>query len=184
MNETQKSNFSLLNQKEIDALVGFLNDNRSTIDSDVMNQDSVDKLISLITGDSEHIITSFFDPFSAKMENILSKTNFRTDKSQVCEIKCSLNDNNYICLTAYNTVTGDELEITPKLLNEEDCDDWGYSISPFVFNHLALFFDFKYTRDTHDNICNIFAKHMYGSETHKVSNIYLPSNDNLLKCLL
>ena len=72
MNETQKPNFSLLNQQEIDALVGFLNDNRSTIDSDVMNQDSVDKLIRLITGDSEHIITSFFDPFSAKMEDILS----------------------------------------------------------------------------------------------------------------
>ena len=60
MSDIQKPSFSLLNQKEVDALVDFLNDKRNSINSDVMNQNSIDKLITLITGDSNHIILDLF----------------------------------------------------------------------------------------------------------------------------
>jgi len=65
MSDIQKPSFSLLNQKEVDALVDFLNDKRNSINSDVMNQKSIDKLITLITGDSDHIILDLFDPFAS-----------------------------------------------------------------------------------------------------------------------
>ena len=53
-----------------------------------------------ITVDSFKDKNGIFD--LSLFRDILSKNNFRTDKSQVCEIKCSLDDNNYICLTHKN----------------------------------------------------------------------------------
>ncbi|MDE7051286.1 MAG: hypothetical protein K2O92_00025, partial [Lachnospiraceae bacterium] len=65
-----------------------------------------------------------------------------------------------------------------------DTEEWGYSISPVFFNRIAKIFNLKYTTETHDKICNIFAKHTYGSESHKIAEIYLPTNSALLECML
>ncbi len=98
---------------------------------------------------------------------------------------CTLDDvTGYVTLTARNMVTEKTLKITPKLINENDTKEWGYSISPVFFNRIAKIFNLKYTTETHDTICNIFAKHTYGSESHKIAEIYLPTNSALLECML
>lgn len=185
MSNIQKPSFSLLTQKEVDALVAFLNDNREYMNSDVMNQNSIDKLISLITNDSEHIILDVFDPFVHMHQNILETSDFYMDKNDVCELCFSVDDTTgFIVLTAYNTVNGKTVEITPKLINKNDTTDWGYSISPVFFNYIAKIFKLKYTKKTHNTVCNTFAKYMYGSEKHKIAEIYLPSNTALIECML
>lgn len=185
MSDIQKPSFSLLNQKEVDALVDFLNDKRNSINSDVMNQKSIDKLITLITGDSDHIILDLFDPFASVDPGLLAALDFRMDDNDVCELTCTLDDvTGYVTLTARNMVTEKTLKITPKLINENDTEEWGYSISPVFFNRIAKIFNLKYTTETHDTICNIFAKHTYDSESHKIAEIYLPTNSALLECML
>ena len=185
MSNIQKPSFSLLNQNEVDALVEFLNDNRDSVDSDVMNQNSIDKLINLITNDSDHIILDLFDPFANIDSNLLSVMGFKHEIDDVCEICCETDDaTGFIKLKAINTNADSELAITPKLINANDTEEWGYCISPNFFNRIAKIFSLKYSKETYDTICNLYAKYTYGSENHKIPEIYLPSNSALLECLL
>ena len=125
MSNTQNSSFSLLNQKEIDSLIGFLSEQKNSLDSDVLSQKSIDKLIKLISSDSDRIITDVFDPFAHVDNSVLATLGFREDVSQLCELKFSVNETtDYIILTAYNTVTNKELVITPNLINANDTTDW------------------------------------------------------------
>ena len=71
MSNTQNSSFSLLNQKEIDSLIGFLSEQKNSLDSDVLSQKSIDKLIKLISSDSDRIITDVFDPFAYVDNSVL-----------------------------------------------------------------------------------------------------------------
>jgi len=142
MSDIQKPSFSLLNQKEVDALVDFLNDKRNSINSDVMNQKSIDKLITLITGDSDHIILDLFDPFASVDPGLLAALDFRMDENDVCELTCMPDESTgFITLTACNMVTKKTLKITPKLINENDTEEWGCSISPVFFNRIAKIFN-------------------------------------------
>ena len=145
MSDTQNSSFSLLNQKEIDSLIGFLSEQKNSLNSDVLSQTSIDKLIKLISSDSDRIITDVFDPFAHVDNSVLATLGFREDVSQLCELKFAVDESNdYIILTAYNTVTKKELIITPNLINANDTKDWGCSISPVFFNRIAKVFSFKY----------------------------------------
>ena len=185
MSDTQNSSFSLLNQKEIDSLIGFLSEQKNSLNSDVLSQTSIDKLIKLISSDSDRIITDVFDPFAHVDNSVLATLGFREDVSQLCELKFAVDESNdYIILTAYNTVTKKELIITPNLINANDTKDCGCSISAVFFIRIAKVFSFKYTQQTHDAVCNCFAKHTYGDAHHKIPEIYLPVNEKLLECLL
>ena len=77
MSNTQNSSFSLLNQKEIDSLIGFLSEQKNSLDSDVLSQKSIDKLIKLISSDSDRIITDVFDPFAHVDNSVLATLGFR-----------------------------------------------------------------------------------------------------------
>lgn len=185
MSNTQKPSFSLLTQKEVDTLVAFLNNNRENMNSDVMNQHSIDKLINLITSDSDNIILDLFDPLAHINHGLKETLDFYIDKNDLCELCISVDDaTGFIVLTAYNTVNGKALNITPKLINENDTEDWGRFVSPLFFNRIAYTFNLKYTTETHNKVCNIFAEHMYGTEKHKISQFYLPANAALLECIL
>ena len=86
MSDTQNSSFSLLNQKEIDSLIGFLSEQKNSLNSDVLSQTSIDKLIKLISSDSDRIITDVFDPFAHVDNSVLATLGFREDVSQLCEL--------------------------------------------------------------------------------------------------
>ena len=45
MENAQNQDFSLLSQSEIDTLIEFISDKRETVDSSVLNQASIDKLL-------------------------------------------------------------------------------------------------------------------------------------------
>ena len=62
MNTIQSQSYSLLSQEEIDVLVDFLNAKKGSVNSDVMSQKSIDKLIYLITSDKQQIIKDLCNP--------------------------------------------------------------------------------------------------------------------------
>lgn len=185
MSQTKNKSFSLLNQKEIDTLVKFLTDKKNTVDSDVMSQNSIDKLIMLIQTDKERLALNSCFTFDSLDATFLKKLHFRNNLDEVCELRCSVNpETNYLELSIFNLTTEQTLILTPKMFDSADIDDWGYSISPSYFNHIAQSLSLKYTKETHDAVCSIFAKNTYGSAEHKISEMYLPDNTALVDCLL
>ena len=48
MANVQNQNFSLLSQPEIDTLIDFINEKREGVDSSVLNQESIDKLLEML----------------------------------------------------------------------------------------------------------------------------------------
>lgn len=183
MNSNQNQSYSLLNQEEIDVLVKFLTDKKNSVHSDVMNQNSIDKLIYLITNDRQQLM-NILDPLVCVDPELLENNGFRKGDDELCELRCSVADNGYLKLTAYNTETDASLEITPALFNTDDTEDWGKCISPMTFNRLAKALKLKYTTETHKNICSVYAKTIFGDENHSVSSIHLPTKSGLLETLM
>ena len=167
MNTIQSQSYSLLSQEEIDVLVDFLNAKKGSVNSDVMSQKSIDKLIYLITSDKQQIIKDLCNPLNDVNSSLLETVHFRENK-----------------LTATNTKNGKTLAITPKLFDENDSEEWGVCISPLMFNHLARVLSLVYTTETHEQICSIFAKGNYNDENYPIPAFYMPTNVNLLEMLI
>ncbi len=183
MNSNQNQSYSLLTQEEIDVLVHFLTDKRSSVHSDVMSQQSIDKLIYLITNDRKQLM-NMLDPLVCVEPELLKNKGFRENEDDLCELRCTVADNGYLKLTAYNTVSDASMEITPDLFCANDTSEWGMCISPMTFNRLAKALDLRYTTETHEQVSSIFAKTIFGDENHPISSIHLPTNTGLLDVLI
>lgn len=185
MSVVRHTNFSLLTQQEIDTLVKFLTNKKNQVDSDVMSQNSIDKLIRLIQTDKERLALDSSLSYGDIDTTLLKKLHFRSSLDEICELRCQINsESGFIELIVYNHSSKESISLTPKILDENDTDQWGYAIPPSLFNHIAQAMLLKYTTQTHDMVCNIFAKHNYGSEDHKIPEMFLPENSALLDCLL
>ena len=185
MSKTNQTNFSLLDQQEIDALVKFLTEKKSDFLSDVMSQNHIDKLISLIQTDKERIILDLSEPLGSLDERLLKKLHLRNNLDEICELTCKLDEESgFIKLYVTNLATNETTELTPKTLDSNDTEQWGRAISPFLFNNIAITLSLKYTRETHDQICSIYAQRNFGDAEHKIPEFYLPDNASLLECLL
>ncbi len=183
MNSNLNQSYSLLTQDEIDTLVSFLIDKKNAVDSDVMNQQSIDKLIYLITHDRRQLM-SMLDPLSCIDSEYLKKKNFRQNDQEICEVRVTTNEEGYLQLTAYNLTTSQTLEITPAIMSDNDAEDWGKCLAPVTFNRLAKNLGLKYTPETYEQICNQFSKINYGDETHAIPVLHLPTNTMLLETLM
>ncbi|MFW5630989.1 MAG: hypothetical protein ACOCNB_09430 [Acetivibrio ethanolgignens] len=186
MNDT---NFSLLNQQEIDTLVDFLSKSREEFDSDVLNQDSIDKLIRIIRHDDLSTVRlDELDSIHIKL-NILKDLGIRDDSSQLCELSFHLDpETQFVIITATNRDNGKSYTITPSSLNRLEALDgissWGYSIPPISFNKIARIFQCKYSRQTYEDICALFALKNYGSRNQQLPSLYYPTTQQLLASLL
>ena len=186
MNE---SNFSLLTQQEIDTLVDFLS-NHELVSNDVLNQNSVDKLIHLVKHNDMNRV--HLDDIGLKVPeeyDILQELQLREDVSEICELLVSIDEQTqYLTLTAKNIVTGKEKVITPAVLDRreliETASYWGYSITPILFDKIARIFSLKYSRQTYETICNLYAEKNFGSADLKIPSFYCPTSDQLLDNLL
>lgn len=183
MNSNQNQSYSLLSQEEIDVLVSFLIDKKSAVDSDVMSQQSIDKLIYLITNENTQVL-NLLDPFAKGKTDRMTELNLRKEKDQVCELRVSLAENGFIELTAVNLSTEETLKITPQIFNQSDDENWGYSISPVTLNRVAIALGLKYSTQTNDFVKKVFAKSNFGDENHVVPAIHQPVNVQLLEALL
>lgn len=186
MNQTKNNpSFSLLNQEEIDTLISFLTAKKNTVDSDILSQTSIDKLIMLIQTDKQRLALNYAMAFNDLDSSLLKKLDFRTSSTDVCELRCSIDsDTKQLILTAYNQATDKTITITPDMISEENGKDWGLSMPPAFFNYIACALSLKYTQETYDFVCSTYAKHNFGDENHKIPEIYLLSNEALLEGLI
>ncbi|MDD7403318.1 MAG: hypothetical protein SO170_03705 [Butyribacter sp.] len=185
MKQSKNTSFSLLSQDEIDTLVRFLTDKKNTVNSDVMSQSSIDKLIRLIKTDGDHLVLNSSTSYGNVDPTFLQKLHFRASEDELCILRHAINaDNNYIELFIDNKETGETLQLSPKLFNEADSEDWGYAVAPTLFNHLACMLTLRFSQETYDAICSLYAKQIFGSEDHKLPELYLPENSILVECLL
>ncbi len=186
MNE---SSFSLLTQDEIDTLVGFLS-NHDFVSNKVLSQDSIDKLIHLVKhNDINRVVLDDLGLKAPTKFDILQELHIRDNSSDICELLCSIDEKtNYIVLTAKNTVTGKEKLITPAVLDRreliETASDWGYSITPILFDKIARIFSLKYSRKTYEIVYNLYAEKNFGSAQQTIPSFYCPTSNQLLDNLL
>jgi hypothetical protein len=185
----KENNFSLLNQQEIDTLVDFLSKSRDQVNVDVLSQDSIDKLIRMISHDD--LSTTGLDKLDSIhiYMDILKDLGIRDTSEQICELSFSTDaETNYIILTATNMENGKTYTITPASMDRLEVFGgvmaWGYSIPPVSFNTIARIFRCKYSRKTYEEICALFALKNYGSKDQKLPSLYYPTTEQLLESLL
>lgn len=183
MKQNYNDSFSLLSQQEIDTLICFLTEKKNNLGSDVMSQSSIDKLITLIQTDSKRINLSTLLTYGNINNTVLK--DFRTDGQEPCHLQFALNqDTRFVELTVSNPSTGKTMTLTPCQLVRDDTEEWGLSIPPSVFIHIALRLKLKFSQATYDTVCDTYAANTFGSSDHKIPEIMLPDNDLLVQCLL
>lgn len=176
MANVQNKDFSLLSQSEIDTLIDFINDKREGVDSSVLNQESIDKLLEMLR----------FNDGRAKKEEILhmgevegSLADLVTVRhgEDVCALEYSVDEtNDFVRLEVVNTVTGERMEITPDMFNEGDGECWGHCIAPLVLHRMVRALEVKYTTDTYEALCRRYAKYIYGDASRKLPFLFMPGN--------
>lgn len=176
MANAQNQDFSLLSQSEIDTLINFINDKREGVDSSVLNQESIDKLLEMLR----------FNNGRAKKEEILHMGEVEGTLADlitvrhgddVCVLEYSVDEaNDFVRLEAVNTVTKERMEITPKMFNEGDGELWGHCIAPLVLHRMARALKVKYTAETYENLCKRYAKYIYGDASRKLPFLFMPGN--------
>ena len=178
---SENNNNALLSQKEIDTLVKFLIDQKQGIQSTVLTQQSIDKLVQLLSNQGLDLLKLNIVDVSKysnnETEEVLSNL-INYDKTLSYELSYEVIDNK-VNLTATNTETNTILHITPNslelmsIINDKSC--WGCCIDPNLFDNIATVFHFKYKRETLDSVINLFTEKMYSSTAIELPNIYHPS---------
>ena len=178
-------NLSLLTQNEVDTLVNFLVDKKNNMNSNVLNQESIDKLIGLIRKNELNKLNLNAEESSTDLASSnLSKLNIQDNPNQLCELRFQINDQSgYLEFYATNTVTGKEQIITPTIYDKatviKDNTEWGYAVAPFVLDRISVLFNLKYSRKTYDDLCKLYALKNYGMEDKVLYNIFIPESEQL-----
>lgn len=168
----EDNNFSLLTQEEIDSLVNYLKENHKIVDSKVLNQESIDKLILMMQS---------FREATADNENVRAVSSVLSgDKTWSLEISES---NNRGFVELYVT-DGDRREkITPESFAAGcflgDSSQWGLAVSPLIFCDVAVAFGIRFTKETYEQVVRQFAKVNYGSPDYPVPSFYLADSKKL-----
>ena len=79
----RNKSFSLLSQQEIDTLVKFLTEKKKGVDSDVMSQTSIDKLLRLIQTDKNRLVLNSSITVDSLTTTFLEEIQFRDSTNEV-----------------------------------------------------------------------------------------------------
>lgn len=182
-------NFSLLTQEEIDTLVEFLSKQKSSVSSEVLSQKSIDKIIFLIKNNEINRIRLDTEELGCISNQSLAEVNLISNNTPIGELHYKINpETNFIELYAVNSITKEKCLLTPAVFFKRSFKDtessWGFSIAPVTFNEIATIFKLKYTAEDYDSICKLFALKNFGNETYKLNEVFLASENSLLKNLI
>lgn len=184
-----ESNFTLLSQKEIDALIKFLSAKQSSVTNEVLNQDSIDKLIHLIrNNDINKLGFDSLTPLDDTTSNdLLQNLGLSNTESKQNLISVSQNDTTgFLEIYAINEATREKIIITPSCFEKDNKDvdyTWGYSIAPIIFDKIATKYKMKYSESTYNTVCTIFSTKNYGDPQTTIPKVFLPTSTQLLNHL-
>lgn len=172
-------NMTLLTQEEIDTLVTFLEEKRGRMSDEVLSQESIDKLIRFVQGSG--LPVSNFDRFLSDINNekYLREMGLR-EGDQVCELLLEQEADGFIKLVINNTVTGKSAYISPDGFAKQDLSvmegKWGLSIMPAFFDQIAQVYGLKYSKETFERVCRLFAEKNFGDKDAEISAAFLPDD--------
>ena len=181
-----KQNMALLSQSEIDTLISFLSNekDKSGVGSEVLSQDSIDKLISIIkTGNATSEQFKIHLPVSTSENEKVVAFFKNADKTYSDTAAYELlfeKKRGKISVNGKNTQSGALVPIRPCDVADgapASEDNWGACIMPALFDLIASHFHIKYTKDTMDAVCAVFAKVMFGKEDASIPAVYLPAKE-------
>lgn len=176
-----ETNFSLLSQEEIDILIKFLKENCEVVDSEVLNQESIDKLILMMKGfNKDQYLKSQQDVDDVRAAGtVLTGTN-------VWQLEFEENETGFMDL--YATDGEKKEKITPKGYScacfTKDNTQWGYAIIPSLFLEVAKCYGLKFSKEVYKNVCERFALKNFGDTSYDVSDFYLANGKDIISNLL
>ena len=180
-------NMTLLSQTEIDTLVQFLLEKKQDVNNEVLNQDSIDRLIHLIHTTQVNSIYAG-SAASAVQKRIQTILSIREDESQVCELKVEKTDSGFIDILITNQDTNITYKITPTGASElnaaEDGTQWGRCVSPLIFIDIAEAYSAKFSEDTYEKICSLYAEVLFGDKEYRIPAFFLPDKGSVARALL
>lgn len=182
MNESR----TLLSQEEIDALVSFLT-TKEKVGNEVLDQASIDRLIKFLSD------SRFMEKAGAEVSvghffanSVLSIEKDIAVQRNQCTLTYEKDEKGYAHVLCLNRVTGVKYEITPECLNqpklvESTGEGWGRAVMPLLFDLAAMQLQVKYTAEVFSTVCGDFAELMYGNESVRLPDVYLPSAARVLE---
>lgn len=179
---------TLLSQKEIDTLVRFLLDQKTSIDREVMSQENIDKLIYLLQS-SNHLRLRYDTPAVAPDDHteagIFKLPKLAPDETPL--LRCAYSEDGF--LTLYADTEAETYQITPRMVQEarylpNDTSVWGCCIPPSVFHRIAGLLNARFTQETFTSVCRSFAKTVYLDENAELPDFYLPFGETLAETLI
>ncbi len=184
-------NMALLSQGEIDILLDFLLKRKRDVGMEVMDQDSIDKLIALLRAGGATQVR--FDTAVPEVKDSTAVPILVIDESREaqdeCLLECEVDANGFLKVYCMNQMTNRRLRVTPNCVErmyyaEEDQSEWGRVLPPVMFDKIAALLKVKYTKKTFDEICNLYMKAAYGENSEQqIPEIFMPTAHQLISHL-
>ena len=112
----------------------------------------------------------------------------RTNESQLCELTIQIEENGFLEVIIVNQDTGNVYKVTPNGASEmtisDDDSQWGKCISPCTFVDISDAYDAKFTEETYEKICSVYAKVKFDDENYKIPDFFLPEQGIIAQLLL
>ena len=175
-----ETSFSLLSQEEIDTLISFLTDKANNFDSEILSQDSIDKLVSMMRANWRKPSGN-----RSALESVRAVSKVLTpDKEWTMDFE--INEKDFVVVYATD---GDTKEmISPRGYScacfVDDDGTWGYSISPVQFVDIAIAYDLKFTKSVYERVQKRFCVKNFGDENYNLDDFFHSPTQDLLGCLI
>jgi len=174
-----KQNMTLLSQREIDTLVEFLRREKD-VDSDVLNQQNIDKLIRLVHAHQERFYRVSLFALSAEegweaLRDFYTQWNVDTSKAK--EFELQMKEAEQVELWIVDGSGEPVTPIVPEQLTDlsfqGESHGWGSCIMPAVFVQVAEYFRLNYTEEMMEKVCERYALTMYGNKEAEIPELFL-----------
>lgn len=175
------TNFSLLSQEEIDTLIEFLTEKTGGFGTEVLSQDSIDKLIAMMKGYGKNIVANHKSLESVRaVSSVLGSDGTWTMNFQ------ENSTTGYMEIFAINGAQKEK--ITPRGYScgcfVGDDSTWGYAISPVQFAEIAKVYGLKFSKSVYSDVCQRFAEKNFGDKMYDIDDFFMASGKDILFCLL
>lgn len=175
------TNFSLLSQEEIDTLIEFLTEKTGCFGTEVLSQESIDKLIAMMKGYGKNVVG-----------------NHRSSETVRAVSSVLGSDSRWVMTFEENSTTGymeifatdgtQKEKITPKGYScgcfVGDDSTWGYAVSPVQFAEIAKVYGLKFSKGVYSEVCQRFAEKNFGDKLYDIDDFFMASGKDILFCLL
>lgn len=176
------TSFSLLSQEEIDTLIEFLTEKSNNFNSEVLSQESIDKLISAMRNYAKKPVGNHSLQGSV---GVRAMSTVLADADQWQLDFAEDEENGYMDIFITD---GERRErITPRGYScacfVEDGGAWGVCVSPVQFTDIAKTYHVKFSREVYTAVCQRYALKNYGDADYDMDDFFLASSKDLLACL-